>query len=184
MTDDADRLEAVLATVPDPTDRAWLRRVLEGLAAQCAAPDTPASRFPFKLEIAGQTVVGVLETESELAPCGLSVHGEQMRAPRTALVEPAAEAPIAEPQRGRPSFDSTIAEAAEALGAELDACRGPAERARCVLRHLTNTCDPASLPRRRTVEAFLAKHWRPVRKKDRKKGRKKSPVVYRAPVRR
>jgi hypothetical protein len=132
----------------------------------------------FRTEIAGVVRVGLeFNSEAEL---------EEFLAGRGLAAEPDTTRPLeaAEPQRGRPSFDTAIAQAVEALGAELDACRGPAERARCVLRHLTNTCDPASLPRRRTVEAFLAKHWQPVRKKERKKGRKKSPVVYRAPVRR
>lgn len=141
---DADRLEAVLATVPDPTDRAWLRRVLEGLAAQCAAPAITASRYPFELRIAGETVIGVLETESELGG-------------RAAVVEPAAPIAMAEPRGpGRPSHAATIAAAVRELGARFDCRLSLAGRARQLLKHIASTGIEAwAIPSQRTVENFL-----------------------------
>jgi hypothetical protein len=113
-------------------------------------PDT--TRFPFELRIAGQTVVGVLETESELT----GRHSTVSAVPRTALVEPAA--PIAEPRGpGRPSHAATIDAAVRELGARLDARLSLAARAHQVLKHIASTrIEASAIPSLRTVEDFLA----------------------------
>ena len=66
------------------------------------------------------------------------------------------ETPCEPLERGRPSFDGMIEEAAAALHVELATCGTTAAAARLVLRHLAKTCDQESLPKRRTVEIFLA----------------------------
>jgi hypothetical protein len=147
MSDDADRLEAVLATVPDPADRAWLRRVLEGLAAQCAAPDTTASRFPFRLQIAGLTVCGLVETEGD---------GEIQE--HLGLDVPRSTEAIEDPQRGpgRPSCKTLLTDARAALGRRLDRRGSLAEQARQVQKHIAGTgIEAAAIPSQRTVENFL-----------------------------
>jgi hypothetical protein len=127
-----------------------------------------ARRFPFRLEIAGVTVAGVIETEDEL---------DEQLAGRDQVAEQTPLLPIervAEPHRGRPSFDRIVAAAIDALGAKLRR-KGPAAGARMVLHHMAQTCDdPDLLPKRRTVEAFLAAR-KPTRRKERRKERKKSP---------
>jgi hypothetical protein len=146
---DADRLEAVLATVPDPADRAWLRRVLEGLAAQCATPDTTASRFAFCLQIAGLSVRGVVETEGD---------GE-LQEQLGGLDVPRSTEPIDGAQRGpgRPSYAALLTEAVAALGARLDGRLSLAARAHQVLKHIASTrIEASAIPSLRTVEDFLA----------------------------
>jgi hypothetical protein len=148
---DADRLEAVLDTVPDPIDRAWLRRVLEGLAAQCAALDTTASRFPFHLQIAGLTVHGVVETEDD---------GE-LQEQFGGLDVPRSTEPIDGGQRGpgRPSFAALLTQAVASLGARLDCRLSLAARAHQVLKHIASAgIEASAIPSLRTVEDFLAAH--------------------------
>ena len=75
--------------------------------------------------------------------------------------------------RGRPSFDVMLTEAVETL--QLNPKQPLAERARAVLKHLAETRDASEIPRRRTVENFLAAA--PARRNSRKKSRKKSDRV-------
>src|ERR1700726_2425400 len=146
---DADRLETVLATVPDPADRAWLRRVLEGLAAQCAASDTTASRFPFVLQLAGLTLHGLVATEGD---------GE-LQEQLGGLDVPRSTEPIDGAQRGpgRPSYAALLTEAVAALGRRLDRRGSLAEQARQVLKHIAGTgIEASAVPSLRTAETFLS----------------------------
>jgi hypothetical protein len=74
--------------------------------------------------------------------------------------------------RGRPSYESLIGAAVEALGTQLDPQTSLAERVRRVLRHLAETCEPSEIPGTRTVERYLAEQ--PVRQKARQKSRQNS----------
>lgn len=80
--------------------------------------------------------------------------------------------PRIKPERpvGRPSFDSVLADAVQAL--QLDPAQSLAERTRRVLRHLAETCEASEIPGTRTVERYLAEQ-QPVRQKSRQKSRQK-----------
>ena len=100
-----------------------------------------------------------------------ALHGAGAQSSR--LVDPSASDPVSDSParpRGRPSFETVLAEAVQTL--QLDTKRPLAERARAVLRYLAETRDASEIPRRRTVENFLAAA--PARRNSRKKSRKKS----------
>ncbi len=70
--------------------------------------------------------------------------------------------------RGRPSKAAVIAAAVSALGEELGDAPSLADRGRRVLRYLKDSMtDPEDIPRRSTVESYLAAH--PVARKSTKK---------------
>jgi hypothetical protein len=111
------------------------------------------SAHRFLVEIDGEVLHGLLfATASDLEAFILG---------RALVGVPVARAPPQpsdpdEARQGRPSFDDLIAHAVASLGPRLAARGSIAERARCVLRFLAATVAPADLPRRRTVETFLA----------------------------
>jgi hypothetical protein len=110
-----------------------------------------ARRFPFRLEIAGMTVAGVIETEDEL--------DEQLAGRDQVATPPLPIERVEEPHRGRPSFDATITAAVRALGRRLDPRQSRVARARRVLKHLAGTdIEAAAIPKQRTVEDFFAAH--------------------------
>jgi hypothetical protein len=109
-----------------------------------------ARRFPFRLEIAGMTVAGVIETEDEL---------DEQLAGREVATPPLPIERVKEPHRGRPSFDSRIAAAVRALGRRIDRRQSRAARALRVLKYLAGTdIEAAAIPKQRTVEDWLAAH--------------------------
>ncbi len=86
----------------------------------------------------------------------------------------------AEPRsRGRPSKDGVIAKALEQLGSALDLQAPLSDRARLILKHLAESEIPAhEIPKRRTVETYLAGlERRNSRKKGRRKSRKKPALA-------
>ena len=111
------------------------------------------SAHRFVVTIDGKVQHGLLfESENELEDflLGRALVG----VPGTSAPPPPSEPD--EARQGRPSFDDLIAQAVASLGPKLAAYGSTAERARCVLRLLAATVEPADLPKRRTVETFLA----------------------------
>ena len=111
-----------------------------------------ARRFPFRLEIAGQVLVGEAAIEGEL---------EELVG-RDQVAEPVTPTPIAadEPRGpGRPSHASAITAAMRALGKRLDPRRSRAVRARQVAKYIAGTSiEGSAIPSVRTVEDFLGVH--------------------------
>jgi hypothetical protein len=112
-----------------------------------------SERWPFELRVAGQLVVGVIESVTPLAAAPLR-GAARRNAPAPAEAQ--------EPRTpGRPSSQARIAAAVAALGKRLDRRQSLAQQARVVLNHMAMTCDdPALVPQRTTVEIFLRKRTR------------------------
>lgn len=112
------------------------------------------SAHRFRLEVAGQVVVGLAFTsEDEL---------EDFLLGRGGLGESVAQAPPArsepdEPRgRGRPSHAAVIAAAVAALGAKLGGRQSLAQRTNFVLEQLAETREASEIPGRSTVERYLS----------------------------
>ena len=109
-----------------------------------------ARRFKLTFDDGSEFFCAAFESEGarEQAIAGVSIPA----------IEPFESAAEEQPRpRGRPSFDAVIAEAVQTL--QLEETSPLAERARCVLKYLAETCsDPADIPNARTVERHLAKN--------------------------
>jgi hypothetical protein len=151
---------------------------------------------PFSQTVAGETAFGIVfATEAERNEClVLLLAGGRESASLSQPIGSGSSISAATPpalaeeesrRPGRPSHDNMIAAALEQLGRRLDRRRPLAAQRRVVLRYLAQPgrCAAASIPGKRTVEQYLRQHP-PVRKNSRRKPRKKSPVLYRASVRR
>jgi hypothetical protein len=110
-----------------------------------------ARRFPFRLELAGMVLVGVvgIEGDGEIE----QLREDQVAAPETPHppIKPEEPAP-----RGRPSFDTLLDAVCAELGTKLNYRNGITACANQVLHYLAQRCDDAELlPSRRTVEIYL-----------------------------
>ncbi len=129
---------------------------------------------PFEMIIDGE-VSWCVAFESE-AERRAAMRGEPPRTCPSQLSCEAAELPADPRPRGRPSFDSLLDAAVEAVGPELARMSTLADRARHVLKHLAQSCeDPLEIPSRDTVERYLRQ--REPRQKGRQKSRQKSEVA-------
>lgn len=109
----------------------------------------------FRLELAGQTVYGLAFTSETDLDAFMAVR-TTVGAADLVDTRPPAPPPDPEPvHRGRPSFDALIAEAVQALDAELKPRLTLRERARRVLKYLAPRCAPPEMPSRDTVERHL-----------------------------